>query len=279
MSDQLADVANPRLVEALLHRDPAGIEHALRGATLLVPASEHREGEVVVETRRTAGAGALVCAFTDLEALAAWDRDPTGAAVALDAATVGELVPEAMIALNPAGPGAHIVDGEAFVASGFASGHNGGPPSSPGGPSELADPRARRAVRERVNLAHELARHHADAGELDRACDEMQPALAACAELGDRLHGAAAALELARWRAGSGRVQLALAGWRDAAETMALLGELDLALGALLDAAEAAAAAELTTQAETLSIAALDLAAGSEFTDRLVTLWRRLDGR
>jgi hypothetical protein len=279
MSAELADVANPRLVQALLDRDPAEVEHALRGATLLVPASEPREGEVVVETRRAAGAGALVCAFTDLEALAAWDRDPPGAAVALDAAAVGELVPDATVALNPAGPGAHLIDGHALVAAEVASGLNGGPQPAVSRPSELTDPPARRALRDRANLAHELARHHAEAGELDRACEEMQPVLEACTELGDRLHGAAAAIELAGWRAGSGRVQLALAGWREAAETMALLGELDLALGALLDAAEAAAAAELTTQAESLSIAALDLAAGSEFADRLVTLWRRLDGR
>jgi hypothetical protein len=279
MSVQLADVANPLLVQALLDRDPAAVEHALRGATLLVPASEHREGEVVVETRRAAGAGALVCAFTDVEALAAWDRDPVGTAVALDAVTVGELVPEATVALNPAGPGAHLVDGEALVASGFASGRNGGAPAAIRAPSELADPSVRRALRERANLAHELARHHAEAGELDRACDQMQPVLDACTELGDRLHGAAAALELARWRADAGRIQLALAGWREAAETMALLGELDLALDALLGAAEAAAEADLTSQAEALSIASLDLAAGSEVADRLITLWRRIDGR
>ena len=56
--------------------------------------------------------------------------------------------------------------------------------------------------------------------------------------------------------------------------TMAALGEIDLALDALLDAAQAAARAGLAADAEALSIAALDLAAGSDFSERLIGVWR-----
>jgi hypothetical protein len=97
-----------------------------------------------------------------------------------------------------------------------------------------------------------------------------------CDELGDRLHGAAAAIELATWRAGSGSTRLALTGWREAAATMATLGEIDLALDALLDAAQAAARAGLGDDAEALSITALDLVAGSDFSERLIGVWRML---
>jgi hypothetical protein len=55
---------------------------------------------------------------------------------------------------------------------------------------------------------------------------------------------------------------------------MAALGELDLALDALLDGAELAAAEGLTADAEALSVTALDLTAGSDFSDRLISLWR-----
>ena len=59
---------------------------------------------------------------------------------------------------------------------------------------------------------------------------------------------------------------------------MAALGELDLALDALLDAAQTAARAGLTADAEALSVTALDLAAGSDFSDRLIGVWRMLSG-
>jgi hypothetical protein len=58
---------------------------------------------------------------------------------------------------------------------------------------------------------------------------------------------------------------------------MAALGELDLALDALLDAAQAAAKAGMAVEAEALSVTALDLAAGSDFSDKLITVWRTLD--
>ncbi|HEY2771971.1 MAG TPA: SseB family protein [Solirubrobacteraceae bacterium] len=275
MSVELAEVVNPRLVQALLRRDPAGLREALPSATLLVPALAHRDGEIVVQTRRGPRGRTLVCAFTDLEALRAWDRHPANAAVALDCAAVAELVPEATIALNPAGPGAHLLDAEALTAWSGASNGNGHRTEAPGTVA-LGDPGRRRALREQANHAHELARRTAASGDLSAACEQLQPAIQACAELGDQLHGAAAALELARWRAGTGSIRLALAGWQEAAGTTAALGEIDLALDALLDAAELAADNGLTAEAETLSVTALDLAAGSDFSDRLISLWRTL---
>jgi hypothetical protein len=273
MSPELADVANPRLVQALLHQDPAAVRAALPGATLLVPATVHDDGEIVVETRRGAGGARLVCAFTDLEALKAWDREPVNAAVVLAAPAVAELVPEGTVAVNAAGPGAHLLDGLTLTAPGVEPDGDGHP--APG--NALAEPGNRRRLRDEANHAHELARRTAEAGDFSAARDQIEPALRACSELGDRLHGAAAAIELARWRARMGSTKLALTGWREAAETMAAFGEVDLALDALLDAAETAADAGLATQAEALSVTALDLAAGSDFSDRLITLWKKLD--
>jgi hypothetical protein len=207
--------------------------------------------------------------------LRAWDRHPANAAVGLGSVGVAELVPEATIALNPAGPGAHLLDSEALATW-------SGPPNGNGHRTETAptvsleDPAHRRTLRERANQSHELARRTARAGDLSAACEQLQPAIQACAELGDQLHGAAAALELARWRARTGSTRLALAGWREAAGTLAAFGELDLALDALLDAADLAAANGLSADAETLSVTALDLAAGSDFSDRLISLWRTL---
>ena len=270
MSAALETVANPSLVRALLHGDGSEVQLTLADATLLVPASENRDGDVVIQIRRGAAGRRLVCAFTDLEALQAWDREPPDTAVALDAAAVAGLVVEGMVALNPAGPGALVLDGPALVA------RRDGTSAPDAANSQLTDPEHRAQLRRQANQFHELARRTAQAGDLAAACEQLQPAISACDELGDRLHGAAASLELASWRAGSGSTRLALAGWREAAATLAAFGELDLALDALLDAAQAAARAGLTADAEALSITALDLAAGSDFSDRLIGVWRML---
>lgn len=272
MSTTLATVVNPRLVEALLHGDAGQVKAMLAGATLLVPASENRDGETVIQMRRGPSGRRLVCGFTDLEALQAWDRNPPDRAVALDAPAVADLVPDGMVALNPAGPGALVLDGPALTA-GRDDGRN-----TDGATSHLADPEQRASLRRQVNQFHELARRTAQAGDLSAACEQIQPAITACDELGDRLHEAAASLELASWRARSGSTRLAMTGWRDGAATMAALGELDLALEALLDAAQVAARGGFAGDAEALSITALELAAGSDFSDRLIGVWRALPG-
>jgi hypothetical protein len=270
MSATLTAVTNPRLVEALLADDASRVITALAGSTLLVPAAENRDGETVIQIRRGPSGRRLVCAFTDLEALQAWDRDPPDQAVALDATAVGDLVGDGIVALNPAGPGALALDGSALAAAPEA------PTVASGAPSPLTDPEQRALLRRQANQFHELARRAAQAGDLEAACAQLQPAIAACDELGDRLHQAAASLELASWRARSGSTRLAMTGWREAAATMAALGELDLALDALLDAAQVAARAGFAADAEALSVAALELAAGSDFSDRLIGVWRSI---
>jgi hypothetical protein len=272
MNAVLENVANPGLVQALLHGDGSEVQTTLARSTLLVPASEDRDGETSIQIRRGAAGRRLVCAFTDLEALQAWDRTPANAAVALHAAAVASLVTGGIVAINPAGPGALVLDGPALAV----------PPGDeklPGGAtSRLTDPDQRAQLRRQANQFHELARRTAEGGNLGAACEQLQPAISACEELGDRLHGAAAALELASWRARSGSTRIALTGWREAAATMATLGELDLAVDALLDAAQTAARADLAADAEALSVTALDLVAGADFSDRLVGVWRMLTG-
>jgi hypothetical protein len=276
MSAVLENVVNPGLVQALLYGDRSEVQTTLAGSTLLVPASENRDGETSIQIRRGAAGRRLVCAFTDLEALQAWDRSPADAAVALDAASVAGLVAGGMVALNPAGPGALVLDGDGDRPALAAS--RGDDTVPEGATSRLADPEQRAQLRRQANQFHELARRTAEAGDLGAACEQLQPAIRACEELGDRLHGAAAALELASWRARSGSTRLAVTGWREAAATMAALGELDLATDALLDAAQTAARAGLAADAEALSVTALDLVAGSDFSDRLIGLWRMMTG-
>jgi hypothetical protein len=276
MSAVLENVANPGLVQALLRGDGNAVQTTLAGSTLLVPTSENRDGETSIQIRRGAAGRRLVCAFTDLEALQAWDRSPADVAVALDAAAVAGLVSGGMVALNPAGPGALVLDGDGDEHGPALAATRGDDTVPDGARSRLTDPGQRAQLRRHANQFHELARRTAEAGDLDAACEQLQPAISACDELGDRLHGAAAALELASWRARSGSTRLALTGWRDAAATMAALGELDLAVDALLDAAQAAARAGLAADAEALSVTALDLIAGSDFSDRLLGVWRML---
>jgi hypothetical protein len=280
MSAALQTVCNPGLVRALLNGDGSEVRAGLAGATLLVPAFENRDGETVIQIRRGAAGRRLICAFTDLEALEAWDRDPPGAAAVLDVPEIAGLVPDAIVVLNPAGPGAHVLDGD-VLADAHGSTASDEPAPSPNDDlqaNDLTDPARRRPLRVHANQFHELARRTADAGDMAAACEQLQPAISACDELGDRLHGAAASLELASWRARSGSTRLALAGWREAGATMAALGELDLALDALLDAAQTAARAGLAADAEALSITALDLAAGTDFSDRLIGVWKMLTG-
>jgi hypothetical protein len=270
MSATLQTVTNPGLVQALISGAAGDVQAGLAEATLLVPAFENRDGETVIQLRRGPAGRPLICAFTDLEALQAWDRNPPDAAAALDAASVAGLVADGIVALNPAGPGGLVLDGPAVIA-----GH-GNPTTDDGTPAQLADPDRRAQLRRNANQFHELARRTAQAGDLGAACEQLQPAIDLCDQLGDRLHGAAAAIELASWRARSGSTRLALAGWREAAATMAALGEIDLALDALLDAAQAAARAGLAADAESLSLTALEIAAGSDFSERLIGVWKLL---
>jgi hypothetical protein len=268
---EVHEIANPELVGALLDGDPTGVSAALEDATLLAPASVTGSEQALIWSRAAAGGRRLVCGFTDLEALRAWDRQPATAAVALEARVLRELIPGATLALNPAGPGAHLLGGEAWRGERDAGDHDRDR-------AALIDPAGRRELRARACHAHEQARRTAATGQHSDACDELRIAIDACAVLGDRLHGAAAELELARWRARTGSTTPALASWRRSAETLALLGESDLAVDALLTAAETAVAAARSAEAESLSVTALDVIAGADVSDRLVAIWSGLDG-
>ena len=76
MTAALQTVTNPGLVRALMNEDAGEVQAGLARATLLVPAAKIRDGETVIQIRRGAAGRSLVCAFTDLEALQAWDRNP-----------------------------------------------------------------------------------------------------------------------------------------------------------------------------------------------------------
>ena len=269
-------VTNPELVNALLTGDPAAVESELERATLLLPAAILHDGHPVTRTGRTIAGRPLLWGFTDLEALRAWDREPATTAVALEASALAAAAggDGPVVALNPAGPGALLMGARAPAAIDASDGSQVRPDSN-----ALVDPEVRLKVRQRANQSHERGRSAAAAGELTAACAELERALGACSELGDRLHGAAATLELARCRARLDQVALALELWEAAAQVLSAIGEADLALTALLDAAEAAATAGLDAEAERLSVDALELCAGPELADRFVSIWARLDGR
>ncbi len=264
-------VCNPELVAALLAEDPVAVAAELAAATLLIPASRLGDGQAVVRSGRTGTGATLLWAFTDLDALAAWDRRPAEHAVVLDwpALCGPDPARDAVVALNAAGPGAFLVDGHAPQPAG-----NGR--VRPAGANDLVGVDARRPVRALASEAHDLGRRAASAGDLEGACAQLERSVEFCGRLGDRLHGAAAALELARARDRAGSVDLALTTWKRAAETLTMLGEEDLAIGALLDAADAALAGGAPADAERLSASALELCAGEEVGDRLLSLWGRL---
>lgn len=274
MSLQLQQIANPRLVAALLAERPEAVLAQIAEATVLVPATTVNAGATAITYGRGAAGRHLLWAFTDAEALSAWDRQRPTTAVAVSASQLSDLVPyaSAAVALNPAGPGAHILGGEALTLSARAS-----DPLFDTAPSaDLTAPEARTLTRRRASHAHDLGRQHAAAGDLEAAREQLTESIRACAELGDRLHGAAAGIELARCHARAGATERAITLWSRAGGTLALLGDRDLAVSALLDAADAAAAADLTDEAGRLIATVLDILSDTDTSDRLISLWQRL---
>lgn len=273
MSTELDWITNDQLVAAMLGADDAAVAEALPHATLVLPASGTSGDGVVLSPSRGPGASRLQPAFTDVEALKSWDRHPTPAAIAIPVSELAPLVApgSAALLLNPAGPGTYLVGGDAL-------GHPFPDTTlSPNGhANELVDPAGRRPLRSDARCAHDAGRAARAAGRLETAVRELSRGLDACAQMGDRLHGAATAVELAQCHLQSGAAQDALELFAAAGETFALLGEMDLAVSALLDGAEAALAGPDPERAERLSVLALDLIAGTEVSDRIVSLWRRL---
>lgn len=274
---ELRSRSDPGLVGALLAGDPPAVRAALAGATLLLPAAPVAEGQAIPLSGRGTTGRPLVWAFTDIEALGAWDRRRPEAVIELGLSGLAgsSEAPDTIIALNAAGPGAFLVETEALpVASGDTPA-----PMSLEERNSLIDPKARSPIRRRARDAHEQGRRAVGAGADAEARAYFERAIAASGELGDRLHGAASGLELGKCLARMGTVDAALAALERAAEVLAAFGDGDLAIAALLDAALLAREQRLSDDAERLSVLALELAAGSDFADRLVSVWRRLDGR
>ncbi len=101
-------VANPMLVRALLAGPESAVLAELASATLLVPVAPVGGGDGLVRRGRTLGGRALVWAFTDEEAVRAWDRHPAHAIAPLPSSELSGL--EAVVAVNAAGPGACLVE-------------------------------------------------------------------------------------------------------------------------------------------------------------------------
>lgn len=268
-------VSNPDLVAALMSGDVTRVGEALSAGTtrLLLPASDLGDGRAIAHAGRDGEGRRLIWAFTDSEALAAFDRRPATATLVISGLDLVR-TPE-MVALNPAGPGATMIQGGASEAApGLAP---AGPPTngaSSASEDGLVQPDGRAEMRRRARDAHERGRAAAAAGDLQEASAQFEQALAACGRLGDRLHGGATALDLAACQVRRGDADLALALWERAADVLSRFGETDLALGALLDAAEVAVTAGELDEADRLGGEALRLAAGAEAADRIAAIWR-----
>jgi hypothetical protein len=161
-----------------------------RDSILLVPADRAQDGTLVPRTGTGPDGRPLLWAFTDLEALTAWDHAPAEAALAVAGSDL--VASAAPVLLNPAGSGPAPV---------------------------------RRAARERFDAGLAAA---AD-GDLTTAIELLQEALDACGELGDRLHGADVARALARCHDERGDEAHARRLREQSADVFDTLGEGELA--------------------------------------------------
>jgi tetratricopeptide (TPR) repeat protein len=268
-------LTNSSLVQALLAGDPDAIAASLADARLLIPACAAAEDQLMLAYGRCGDGRRLVWAFTDLEALQAWDRRPADAYSVIGAAGLTSLLPGGIgaIAINAAGPGGQVIDasvlspGSVVTVSRPAAVHDDA--------DAHVDSQARSPLRRRAREAHARGRAAAVAGRREEACAHFRRALEVCTTLGDRLHGAATALELAGCQAEVESPRIAVATASEAGEVLALFGELDLATGALLEAAELAADARLDREARLLATRLLELLAGPGTAARLAALWIR----
>ena len=198
MSATLETVTNACLVRALINGDAARCSPRSRSDTA-GPRGENRDGETVIQIRRGVAGRRLVCAFTDLEALQAWDRNRRRRRSSLDAASVREAGRRRHGRAEPGGPRRARARGPAVVAV----------------ESDTSAPTRRRLAARRPRSSHPAAparqpvpragASHRRGGRSRRRVRAAPARDQPCDELGDRLHGAAAAIELASWRAGRAR--------------------------------------------------------------------------
>ncbi|MHB1535257.1 MAG: SseB family protein [Acidimicrobiales bacterium] len=285
----LDGVSNGEVVRALCLGDGLALAAAAGAARFLVPARQIRPSETVLATGTGAKRERLVWAFTDLEAFRAWDRHswPAAAAVSsIDLAGVASqgaaaeadraAMTPGVVVMNPAGPAATLLSPEQLLPAPAPI-----PPALRGAPAERLDPslgavEARRAPRADALRHHAAGREAVEKGDDRAAVVEFGHAAQICGQLGDRLHGAAVMVELARCRIRLEEVPQAAAILQAAATVLASLGELDLGIDALLDVAELATAEGEAGLAAELAEAALAVVASPELATRLLSVWRGL---
>jgi hypothetical protein len=264
------EVTNPDLVEALATGDPSRIRASLAGARFLVPAMAAGHDRWGISVTLGARRERIAWAFTDGEALAAWDRHPAQGAVVLDAEGLTSCLGEpgsAVVVLNAAGPAAYLVVADQLLPGGEpASAAEAVTPAARSGLGPLSE---REGLRQQVNGSQHAALSCTESGDDIGALAHLGRASELCSVLGDRLHGAALLKELAdceerlghpgSWRTAE------TAGW-----VFSSLGELDLGLECLVVASERARASGLPDEAARLVGAALVAATGPVLGVRLV---------
>lgn len=273
---------NPDIVAALVAPRPPGEKPFtywavdLASATLLLPSARPIEGlggdgdwaeartkEPVELARGTTPEGAAILwAFTDPEALAAWGTGPgpmTGVKVrGTDVAVLLGRYRAASVLLNPAGPGSYVLAAPDLAAAlDSAPGRGQGPRPSTDHPLVGLDSRAghRHRAQELAAGADQARR----AGQQEAAVDAFEAALEAFRELGDRYHGAAVLDQLAAINAEMGRLEVARAHAERAAAIFLDLGERLRCGASLIDLGRAALGAGDLSMARAAAGAALDL--------------------
>jgi hypothetical protein len=276
-----ATTAAAGFVTALCAQDPDRVAELLPRVDLLVPARRVTPTETVLACGTGARQERIFWAFTDAEALGAWDRHswPEAATVASVelARTAGSDdvgAPEnAVIVINAAGPAATIF--RPAQVSGrlpLAATSEGGQAFDPG----LADPAARSPWRAAAGREHGRGRSAVAGGDDRTASAAFTDAAQVCGAIGDRLHGAAVTMELAACQQRLALIDEAVGLLVASAEVLASIGELDLGTAGLVDAAALAADAGQAEVASRLAEAALTAVAGPELARGLSRLWTRL---
>jgi SseB protein N-terminal domain len=271
VSEHQRVVENPDLVEAMASADLEQVDALIDQAEFLVPATPAGSDRWAITVSLGAMRERISWAFTDAEALAAWDRHPSPHAIVLSAATLARCYGSSggsvgVVVVNAAGPAGHLVAADRLLA--VRGSHHAAGEAGPRAAAGLARTAARVPLRRRASGEHRAALLSSADGNDVVALAHLGRAAEACLELGDRLHGAAVLREVAHCSARLGQPE----SWRSAESAgwlFASLGELDLALESLLEAAEQAGGSNRPQEANRLVRAALTTAAGPEAGKRL----------
>jgi hypothetical protein len=269
------------LASALCAQDREALAELLPRTELLVPARRVTSAETVLASGTGTRQTRIFWAFTDPEALGAWDRNPWPGAATVASAELARMAgsdeddgPQtAVIVINAAGPAATIlgpaqVSGRVPLVS--TPGHR--QPLDP----VLADPAGRSPWRAAGQREHERGRSAAAEGDDRTAAAAFTEAARVFGAIGDRLHGAAVTMELATCHQRLGLLDEAVALLVASADVLASIGELDLGTTGLVDAAALAVDAGQPELASRLATGALTALAGPALALRLGQPWTRL---